>query len=111
MLGLQHTSLICVYLVLIPIITKAAAAPHEVMVSAVSLGMIALAAAAVLQALRAGPFGSGYLAVPVYSAIYLGPSVMAAKAGGLASFASATAREAGTTDALGCRTDGRWVSS
>ena len=62
MLGLQHTSLICVYLVLIPIITKAAAAPHEVMVSAVSLGMIALAAAAVLQALRAGPFGSGYLA-------------------------------------------------
>jgi xanthine permease XanP len=82
-LGLQHTSLICVYLVLIPIIAKAAAAPHEVMVSAVSLGMIALAVASVLQALRAGPFGSGYLAVPVYSAIYLGPSVMAAKVGGL----------------------------
>jgi NCS2 family nucleobase:cation symporter-2 len=53
------------------------------MLSAVSLGMIALAVASVLQALRAGPFGSGYLAVPVYSAIYLGPSVMAAKAGGL----------------------------
>jgi hypothetical protein len=27
--------------------------------------------------------GSGYLAVPVFSAIYLGPSVLAAKAGGL----------------------------
>jgi NCS2 family nucleobase:cation symporter-2 len=82
-LGLQHTTLVCVYLVLIPIIAKAAAAPHAVMVSAVSLGMIALALAGVLQALRAGPFGSGYLAVPVYSAIYLGPSVMAAEAGGL----------------------------
>jgi xanthine permease XanP len=53
------------------------------MLDAISLGMIALAIASVLQALRAGPFGSGYLAVPVYSAIYLGPSVMAAKAGGL----------------------------
>jgi NCS2 family nucleobase:cation symporter-2 len=82
-LGLQHTSLICVYLVLIPIIARAAKAPHDVMLDAISLGMIALAIAAVLQALRAGPLGSGYLAVPVYSAIYLGPAVMAAKAGGL----------------------------
>jgi hypothetical protein len=31
--------------------------------------MIALAVRWVLQALRAGAFGSGYLAVPVYSAI------------------------------------------
>ena len=81
-LELQHTTLMCVYLVLIPIIAKAAAAPHEVMVSAASLSMVALAAASVLQAMRAGPFGSGCLAVPVYSAIYLGPSVMAARPAG-----------------------------
>jgi NCS2 family nucleobase:cation symporter-2 len=82
-LGLQHTSLMCVYLVLIPIIAKAANAPHDVMLNAISLGLIALAIASILQTLRAGPFGSGYLSVPVYSAIYLGPSVMAAKVGGL----------------------------
>jgi xanthine permease XanP len=28
-LGLQHTALMCVYLVLIPIVAKAANAPHE----------------------------------------------------------------------------------
>jgi xanthine permease XanP len=82
-LGLQHTLLICVYLVLVSIVAKDAAASHDVTLNAISLGMIGLAIGAVLQAQRAGPIGSGYLAVPVFSAIYLGPSVLAAKAGGL----------------------------
>jgi NCS2 family nucleobase:cation symporter-2 len=45
--------------------------------------MIALAVASVVRALPRGQVGSGYLAVPVFSAIYLGPSVLAARAGGL----------------------------
>jgi xanthine permease XanP len=73
----------CVYLVLIPIIATAAGAPHETALNAISLGMIGLAIGSILQAQRAGPLGSGYLAVPVFSAIYLGPSIMAAKTGGL----------------------------
>lgn len=36
-----------------------------------------------MQALPHGPIGSGFLAPPVFSATYLGPSVMAAELGGL----------------------------
>jgi NCS2 family nucleobase:cation symporter-2 len=45
--------------------------------------MIAVAIATIIQALRKGPIGSGFLAAPVFSAIYLGPSVLAAKSVGL----------------------------
>ncbi|MEO1223967.1 MAG: solute carrier family 23 protein [Pseudomonadota bacterium] len=82
-LGLQHAALLSIYLVMVVIIFRAANASHEAMVSAVSLGMVAIAIASVLQALRKGPIGSGYLAPPVFSAIYLGPSVLAAESGGL----------------------------
>lgn len=83
LLGLQHAGLMAVYLVMIVIIFKAAGAPRSEIVSAVSFGMIALAISMMLQALRKGPIGSGYLAAPVFSAIYLGPSILAAKSGGL----------------------------
>lgn len=83
LLGLQHALLMCVYLVLIPIVARAAGASHAVMLDMVALGMLGLAIGAALQALRWRGIGSGYLAVPIFSAIYLGPSVLAAKAGGL----------------------------
>jgi len=82
-LGVQHAALLSIYLVMIVIVFRAANASHEATISAVSLGMVAIAIAATLQALRGGPVGSGYLAPPVYSAIYLGPSVLAAESGGL----------------------------
>lgn len=84
-LGLQHAALLSIYLVMVVIVFRAADASHEATISAVSLGMIAIAIAiaSILQALRQGPIGSGYLAPPVFSAIYLGPSVLAAESGGL----------------------------
>ncbi|MEM7008415.1 MAG: solute carrier family 23 protein [Thermodesulfobacteriota bacterium] len=83
LLGIQNTILIAIYLVYIVIITKAAGSTQQTTVSAISMGMIAVAIATVLQSLSKGPIGSGYFSPPVYSAIYLGPSVLAAKAGGL----------------------------
>lgn len=83
LLGLQHAALIAVYLVLIVIIVRAAGASPQVESNAVSMGMIAIGIATMLQAIWKGPVGSGYLAPPVYSAIYLGPSILAAHAGGL----------------------------
>ncbi len=83
LLGLQQAVLASVYLVLLVIVARAAGAPHQVALDVVSLGMIALAISTVLQAMWKGPVGSGYLAVPVFSAIYLGPSILAAKTGGL----------------------------
>jgi xanthine permease XanP len=82
-LGLQHAALLSIYLMLVVIVFRAAHASHEATISAVSLGMIAIAVAAILQALRGGPIGSGFLAPPVFSAIYLGPAVLAAQSGGL----------------------------
>ena len=72
-----------VYLVLIVIVFRRAGVAHDVTTSAVSLGMIALAISTSLQAVWKGPIGSGYLAAPVFSAIYVGPAVLAAQAGGL----------------------------
>ena len=83
LLGLQYAGLLSVYLVLIVIVFRAAGASAEDTRSAVSLGMVAIAAATMLQALRKGPLGSGYLAAPVFSAIYLGPSVLTASSVGL----------------------------
>lgn len=80
-LGLQHAALVAIYLVFVVIVAQAAGVGSQMTVTVLSLGMLALAGAAVLQA---SPIGSGYLAVPVFSAIYLGPSIVAAKAGGLA---------------------------
>src|SRR5436309_1732449 len=83
LLGLQQAILASVYLVLLVIVARAAGAPKAVALDMVTLGMIAVALSTMLQALWKGPVGSGFLAVPVFSAIYLGPSVLAAKSGGL----------------------------
>lgn len=83
-LGLQHAALLIVYLVLIVVVVRTGGATDSQLISAVSLGMVAAAIGAMLQALRRGPVGSGFLASPVFSAIYLGPSLLAAKSYGLA---------------------------
>ncbi len=57
--------------------------PEKVTANAISMGMIAIGIATILQSLWKGPIGSGYFASPVYSAVYLAPSVLAVKAGGL----------------------------
>lgn len=83
LLGVQYALLNSVYLIIVVIIVRAADAPPDVSRSALSLGMIAIAISTVLQGLPRGPIGSGFLAPPVFSAIYLGPSVLAAHAGGI----------------------------
>jgi NCS2 family nucleobase:cation symporter-2 len=83
LLGLQQAILASVYLVLLVIVARAAGVPSGTALDIVSLGMIALAVSTILQALWKGPVGSGYLAVPVFSAIYLAPALLAAHTGGL----------------------------
>src|SRR5215472_8558620 len=82
-LGMQHAMLLSVNLVLIIIVFRHAGAGDAATLSALSLGMIALAISTVLQSVRKGPVGSGYLAPPVFSAIYIGPAVVALGTGGL----------------------------
>jgi len=76
-LGLQHASAICPYLVMVALVAGAAKLPHEAARNAMALAMVAVAFLTILQSLRFGWLGSGYLCPPVVSAIYL-PSSMAA---------------------------------
>lgn len=90
LLSLQYAFLLSVYLVLVVIVVRAAGASDDTARSVVSMAMLASAVGTVLQALHRGPIGSGYLAPPVFSAIYLGPSILAAQAGGLPAVACMT---------------------
>lgn len=81
-LGFQHVAVICPYLVMAALVVGAAKLPREDAQSALGLGMIAVAFMTVLQSLRLGPVGSGYLCPPVVSAIYLPPCLAVAKAFG-----------------------------
>ena len=83
LLGLQHTMLMSVYLVIIVIIAKKAGVNEVVIDHAIRMGLIALAISTLLQSIKKGPIGSGYLAVPVVSAIYIDPSLLAVQQGGL----------------------------
>ena len=82
-LGTQYAMLMSVNLVLIVIVFRRGGASDAATVDALSFGMIALAISTVLQSIRKGPVGSGYLARPVFSAIFIGPAVLAAGTGGL----------------------------
>lgn len=82
-LGFQFTVYITVTLVYIVLLAGYGNVPDKVTASSISMAMIAIGIATILQSLWKGPVGSGYFASPVYSAVYLAPSVLAVKAGGL----------------------------
>src|ERR1700691_3201948 len=82
-LGFQHVAVICPYLVMVVLVVEAAKLPQDTAQSAVGLAMIAVAVMTVLQSLRVGQVGSGYLCPPVVSAIYLPSSIAAAASFGL----------------------------
>ena len=82
-LGFQHVAVICPYLVMVALVAEAAKLPHTAAQSAISLAMIAVAFMTVLQSLRLGPVGSGYLCPPVVTAIYLPSSLSAAASLGI----------------------------
>src|SRR5262245_15034975 len=89
-LGFQYAVLIGVYLIIVVLVARAAKAPPEVTTHLVSLALIAAAVGTAVQAWNGRFFGSGFLAPPVYSAIYFGPAILAAKSGGLPAVAGMT---------------------
>ncbi|MCC6712596.1 MAG: purine/pyrimidine permease [Candidatus Dadabacteria bacterium] len=89
-LGFQFVIYISVTLVYIVLISEYGNVPPEVTANSISMAMIAIGIATILQSLWKGPVGSGYFASPVYSAVYLAPCVRAVKAGGLPAVAAMT---------------------
>lgn len=81
--GLQHVGLMSLTFLFPVLIAKASNSPAEVASAMVSLAMVSLAVGAILQVIPIGPFGSGFLCPPIPSVVYLVPSIIAAKQGGL----------------------------
>jgi len=82
--GLQQVGLMAVFL-LFPLLVGREAGLHDVeIINLLSLSMVGMAVGAILPALRKGPVGAGFLCPGVFTAAYLGPSLLAARSGGLA---------------------------
>jgi NCS2 family nucleobase:cation symporter-2 len=81
--GLQHVGLMSIYLVYPVLIARAAGSTAEIAAAMVSFTLVALAVGTILQVIPIGPFGSGYLCQPIPTVVYLVPSLVAAKHGGL----------------------------
>ncbi|MEO1002404.1 MAG: solute carrier family 23 protein [Cyanobacteria bacterium J06638_7] len=83
LLGLQHTVVICPYLVLVALVVEAAGIRSTQAGPYIGVAMLAVVLHALLQARRWPEIGSGYLCPPIVSAIYLPASLSAAAVGGL----------------------------
>ncbi len=83
LLGAQHLLIAVMSLAYPVLITLEAGGTRLQAASVVSMSLIAMAVATALQVLRRGPIGSGFLAPYITSAIFLGPSLLAARTGGL----------------------------
>lgn len=82
--GLQHVGLMSIYLIYPVLIARESGSGAEVGAAMVSFTLVALAIGAILQILRPGPFGSGFICQPIPTVVYLVPSLLAAREGGLA---------------------------
>jgi xanthine permease XanP len=82
-LGAQYAAMSAMYLVLVAIILRHAHVTQSEALGVLGIACVGLAIGTALQSLHRGPVGSGFLAPPVFSAIFLGPSVLAAKTGGM----------------------------
>src|SRR5215471_11893786 len=81
--AVQHVGLIAINLVYPLLVFHLVSAPLPVVSNLLAIGMIVLGVGTLLQVLRLGPVGSGFLCPATFSAAYLSPSLLAAKAGGM----------------------------
>ena len=81
--AVQHVGVCAIFTVYPLIIAHHAGLPAGQITNLLQLAFLALAVAALLQALPRGPVGSRLLAPPIFTGVYLAPSLLALSAGGL----------------------------
>ena len=81
--GVQHVGLISINLVYPLLICRAVDAPIPMVADLLSVGMIVLSVGTLIQVLRLGPIGSGYMLPSTFTASYFAPGLIAARIGGL----------------------------
>jgi xanthine permease XanP len=82
-LGVQQAMVVSIFLISVAVIVRAAQLPLNQAGNLVSLTLLALAPATLLQVRRLGPVGSGLLAVPTSQSIFVPGCLIAVRAGGL----------------------------
>jgi len=81
--AIQHVGVCAIFMVYPLIIAYQAKLPADQVTNLLQLGFIVLAVSTLLQALPRGPVGSRFLAPSIYTGVYLAPSLLAVKIGGL----------------------------
>ena len=81
--GIQHVGLIAINLVYPLLIFRLAGLPTTTVAELLGMCLIVLGIATFLHARRMGPLGTGFMCPATFTAAYLGPSLLAVKAGGL----------------------------
>jgi xanthine permease XanP len=81
--AIQHVGVIAIFMVYLLMIGREANVASDVLANILRMGMLALAVAVLLQALPRGPVGSRFLAPASFTGVYLAPSMLAVKMGGL----------------------------
>lgn len=81
--AVQHVGMCAIFLIYPLIVVRQAGLPADQIINIFQLGLLVVAAATVLQALPRGVVGSRMLAPSTFTGIYLAPSLLAVKVGGL----------------------------
>ena len=81
--AVQHVGLIAINLVYPLLIFRLAGVPVSGVAGLLAIGLMVLGVGTLLQVARLGPVGSGFLCPSTFTAAYVGPSLLAVKAGGL----------------------------
>ena len=81
--AVQHVAVIAIFMVYPLIIAREAGISADETANLLQLGFVVLAIGTFLQALPRGPIGSRFLAPSIFTGIYLAPTVLAVKLGGL----------------------------
>jgi xanthine permease XanP len=81
--AIQHVGMMSIFLIYPVLISREAGSSPDTASNLVSIALLVLGIGAALQALNRGPVGAGILCAPISSAIYLVPSLLAARQGGL----------------------------
>jgi NCS2 family nucleobase:cation symporter-2 len=84
LLAIQHLLIAVIYLVYpVIVVTEGGGAPNQATFY-VQMSMLAIGFGTIMQVRNRGPIGSGFLIPHVTTAAYLSPSLLAARAGGMA---------------------------
>jgi xanthine permease XanP len=85
-IALQHVLIIAVNLIYPLLLARQAGLSGEATAAMLRIGMVALAAGVVMQAIPRGPLGCHYLAPVVYASPFLAPGFLAIELGGMPLF-------------------------